>query len=487
MRRIDPNQVRSPRFAAGAGLAACAFTALLLAPISAPAGAATMLLPDLVADPPGGSIAPQIYTDSSTGRTSLLLRFDGFVHNKGAGAVEIRGTGPSSDQMTSIHQRIYDSDGGYTDATAARTPTIIYEPADGHEHWHLRNAAGYSLWNESRTAQVGASNKVGFCLVDTQRVDAFGPETKAYTSVNTGFCQQRNRTAETVLMGVSPGWRDVYNRFLPYQWVDISDVAPGRYWLRSTIDPDDVVIESDESNPAAFGAGASTVNGYRAESFAQQVAPLLSSSITLRSTKFDDSWAVTPGAVEYRIDSIPQGGTLNRAKGAWFSGSLSYRPKFGFTGRDSFTFSARDASSGFPIHPVQATVSLGVGTSPGPVVPPTQPGAGTTAMRTEAAPDVTTAPSGGSLLGRPVVQHHGPWVLASAVAGRAGVLRMVLRDGATELGTCRARVPVGGVVTCRFDAASGAHQHGGPSGEVPSVGVTLADTAGRVIARTSSE
>ena len=63
-------------------------------------------------------------------------------------------------------QRVYRSDGSFFDDTS-RDPQIIWEPDDGHNHWHLKNAARYSLWNSDKTAEVAPALKVGFCLIDS--------------------------------------------------------------------------------------------------------------------------------------------------------------------------------------------------------------------------------------------------------------------------------------------------------------------------------
>src|ERR1700735_3223813 len=46
------------------------------------------ILPNLVADPPDGA---ELTTDSSAGAPQLLLRFNGYVHNVGPGALDFQG------------------------------------------------------------------------------------------------------------------------------------------------------------------------------------------------------------------------------------------------------------------------------------------------------------------------------------------------------------------------------------------------------------
>ena len=75
------------------------------------------------------------------------------MHNQGTGAFEIRGSEPVGTDMTFAAQRVFRSDGSFFDDTS-RDPQIIWEPEDDHNHWHLKNAARYSLWNSDKTAEV---------------------------------------------------------------------------------------------------------------------------------------------------------------------------------------------------------------------------------------------------------------------------------------------------------------------------------------------
>ncbi len=326
------------------------------------AAVAEPLLPDLVADAPVGGNAPIVYDDPQGAR--LLLRMDGFVHNRGPGPVEMRGSDPADGVMETVRQRVYDGTGGFTDIVPANPPIVIYETDDTHDHWHLRNAMGYSLWSENRSVEVAPSQKAGFCLVDSERVDPDGPADPAYTESSERFCEQAAPGAPSVFMGVSPGWRDIYSYVLAFQWIDISDVAPGRYWLRADADPDNVVTEADENNVGAYAAEASIVNGYRADPVAAGTVPALGpTEIGLAATTFHDQFTLESqlGAREFSIVTPPTGGTLDQPAGTWFSASsVQYTPRAGFHGPDAFTFAARDASTPFPRNPPSAAVTLTV-------------------------------------------------------------------------------------------------------------------------------
>ncbi len=316
---------------------------------------ATEVLPDLVADAPAN---PQLQTYAQAGgTTALLLRFDGFIHNRGAGAVEMRGSQRVDTSMTLTAQRVYRSDGTFFD-DPSRHAQILWEPADGHDHWHLKNAARYSLWNLAKTAETAPAMKVGFCQGDTQRIETNGPSSAQYTYPN-GICGQHIPLASSVFMGVSAGWRDRYDRTLSFQWVDVSNVPPGAYWLRSEIDPYDFVRESNEVNPATFATSSSTIPGYGAKPVNAGVVSMTSPTTIPLAT---DSFGSGLGARAFRIIVSPRHGRLNVGGGSLFSTpSVTYTPNAGWVGPDSFTYEAHDSTSNFPAYPATAAVTLNVG------------------------------------------------------------------------------------------------------------------------------
>lgn len=426
------------------------------------AAAAVALLPNLVSDPPGPSRAPELYTDAQGSR--LLMRMDGFVHNRGPGALEIHGSAPSDLRMTSVVQRVYDSEGGFTDRTTSPGPSVLFETADGHNHWHLKHAMRYSLWSADRSAQVTAAQKVGFCLIDSQRMEAVGGR-PVYSTVVNQFCGMNAPSASEVSMGVSAGWRDYYGSGLAFQWVDVSDVAPGPYWMRADSDPDGVIQELDEVNPGAYATSQSIVNGYLARPVAVgNVSSVLPWTITLNASTFDDRFPGSPGARRFQIVTPPSKGTLNQPTGTWFQSPwVRYTPQVGASGPDSFTYAAKDATSAFPRNPRRATVTLTIngllGSSPaaGPDVSgarpqrarassTTQPSAPAAAARP--APSVVAPATPRRGLSRLVLARHVRSLIATAVPGRYGLVRFVATRGSARLGGCAAIARRGLPVTC---------------------------------------
>ncbi len=150
---------------------------------------------------------------------------------------------------------------------------------------------------------------------------------------------------------------------------------------------------------------------------------------------------MTPGAIRYRIVTTPAHGTLRSgatvlaAGSVVSSASVSYTPASGYSGPDSFTFSAFDSTSSYPRQPATASASLTVGDQPGGAsvaisgAPPTlQAGASAqlTATVTNAAPGVTWSVNG--------------------VAGGNATIGTVSSSGLYQ---APAAVPPGGSVTVR--------------------------------------
>ena len=355
--------MRTPRRRSILALLGCAAATAAAVPIIAisapPAGTKA---PDLRADPVEEIEGPAVYGYSdvgSLGENRLLVRFNGFVTNVGTGPLEVSG----NPQVVGGVKQLAWSAGQTTGAPAVDVTDpdlkVAYEEADGHNHFHLKRAMEYSLWNQSKTALAAPGQKVGFCLYDSQpATNAPVSASQVYVDSVTHFCEAGRERSSRLRMGVSPGWRDMYGKWLAFQWVDVSATAPGVYWVASQGDPDDSVWEGDgsaETNTRTFATKSVTVPGYiaRPVTTTQTNAP---QSISLVTTSFG-----APGPRTFRIVTPPAHGTLGVAPGQAFAGpSITYTPQAGYGGPDSFTYVARDADSDFPSagsEPV-ATVSL---------------------------------------------------------------------------------------------------------------------------------
>jgi hypothetical protein len=471
-------------------------SALALLAAAAPVPAARAALPDLVADPPG---SPYLQEWDFEGSRHRLLRFDGYIRNVGPGRLQVEGSRNADGVMSAVSQRTFEPMAAF-----AIPALLLYEENDGHRHWHLRNAARYSLWSLDGAAEVARSSKIGFCLVDAIQVAEDAPG--SYWD----SCRANEPGAPNVTMGLSAGWSDHYDDELWMQWVDVSDVAPGRYRLRSEVDPDGVVREAQEANAPADttveipGWVARRLDVERAEgtTWVRLAADAVGGGL---------------GPPRFRIVEGPRHGTLDVPVGEWLAGDVvGYTPAPGAPAKDGFTYSVRERDGRFPLAPPSAAVTIrGAGGQP-PIVAaervdvsgaPARMVVATSVQLAASVPGVTwsastgqvspgglftgprspgfavvraTAPSGAfgeasirivaapprrpvpgacggtavrTPLGRLCAARAGRSFVVSAVPARAGRLRVTLvRDGRAER-RCRWSVRAGRRYGCRFRVA----------------------------------
>lgn len=162
-----------------------------------------------------------------------LLRFTTAFANSGAGHLELRGGEVLPNGNQQVLQRIFYDDGTFQDRLAGE---FTYH--SGHGHIHFDGYAVYALRRYLPGGGVGdlvaTGGKISFCLIDITKYHSNAGASR-YNS-----CGQ--------IQGVTAGWSDVYTRSLPDQWINISLVPDGQYWLEVTIDPDNLLLESDSTN-----------------------------------------------------------------------------------------------------------------------------------------------------------------------------------------------------------------------------------------------
>lgn len=87
-----------------------------------------------------------------------------------------------------------------------------FEWGDCHNHWHHQGYAKYDLFTlEGQVLPIGFKN--GFCVMD---LECSGGGTGQYGCGN---------------MGISAGCGDIYGAGLSCQWIDVTDVSDGTYYL----------------------------------------------------------------------------------------------------------------------------------------------------------------------------------------------------------------------------------------------------------------
>jgi hypothetical protein len=104
----------------------------------------------------------------------------------------------------------------------AASGRFYYDPC--HRHYHFSGYANYRLYSQNRTlTRIG--RKQAFCLEDFEPVSGW---TGSRSLLPQYDCNNQ---------GISVGWQDVYTANLDCQWIDITGITLGSYWLYVEINP----------------------------------------------------------------------------------------------------------------------------------------------------------------------------------------------------------------------------------------------------------
>jgi hypothetical protein len=142
---------------------------------------------------------------------------------------------------------------------------FTYHPE--HHHTHFDDFAVYRLRRITKGGETGlvvrTGSKVSFCLTDS---DIFNAELSGFSATG----QYLN--CDGKLQGISVGWADVYDQFLPNQWIDVTGVKAGKYLLEVSADPDHHLVESNiANNTTRIVVGIPGKNGPRNDNFGKAI------------------------------------------------------------------------------------------------------------------------------------------------------------------------------------------------------------------------
>jgi hypothetical protein len=221
--------------------ASCLFAALAPAVASGGIAVGEPQLPDLIAWASEtnchmycGTVDPALVPGET------VFRFRGALPNIGPGRLEVREvTHPNGVQ--DVYQRIYDDNdqldherliGSFPGADSV-PPRHLWLP--GIAQYNLR-----AVLPENGVGDIVASqDKISMAVVDSAPYNKSlpgAPQSAVYNSVSAS------------ILGISIGWADVYGTGLPGQWIPVTHLASGQYWLEVVVDPYDQIEESDEAN-----------------------------------------------------------------------------------------------------------------------------------------------------------------------------------------------------------------------------------------------
>src|SRR5262249_20126706 len=139
-------------------------------------------------------------------------------------------------------QRIYNSNGGYTEQQGGY---VVWHAV--HHHWHFQDYTQSTLWavdasgTPVSSAPVAARAQNGFCGASThirptyRRPAGLGPASYPAPDCLEPFSSSGG--VDHFKQGLPTGWTDAYDWFLPDQYIDVAGVPDGRYLLATTVDP----------------------------------------------------------------------------------------------------------------------------------------------------------------------------------------------------------------------------------------------------------
>lgn len=205
----------------------------------APPGAIVDLRPDILTRT-NELYDHNIVTNIEPGKTHL--RLSNATANIGLDKLYLYGVLPDNgDGTQDIRQRIWQNDGTFFDRDAG---AFLYHT--GHAHIHVQDWAVYRLRAVTADSGVGAivveGPKTSFCVLDLivhdNTLPGF-PSSPAFIACGSN------------VQGLSVGWADIYTKDLEGQYIEITGVPVGDYWLESEADPLDHILEADETNNIA--------------------------------------------------------------------------------------------------------------------------------------------------------------------------------------------------------------------------------------------
>ncbi len=194
-------------------------------------------LPDLV--PVGATMLERLSIDTNQIPGRKLMRFSTESANIGLGPVEIWG-GATSGTSQQVFQRVYQVGNVSRDRLAG---DFVYHSQ--HGHIHFEGFATYNLRMTTPGEQIVASGgKTSFCLINIRH-----PFPGATAIAGRVDGRGGNSCGQT--QGISVGYSDVYDASLDGQWIDITGIANGNYWLEMSVNPGGNIQESNTSNNTA--------------------------------------------------------------------------------------------------------------------------------------------------------------------------------------------------------------------------------------------
>ena len=226
--------------AACIGLAALSTVAAAEENPCAGSEAGRLLCPNLRIGPP-----TDLYLQSSGGRS--LLRATSDVRSRGRGPIELHGRRNGWRTMT-VRQRIYRAGGGHIDVPTRATLRFANVGSYfGGSYWKVHQLARFELWTvddrHRLVRRVRTGPKLNYCLRDLARTR---PGRRSPSHFHYPGCNQ-NPYEDSVALGTSVGWSDIYPADYDKQWIGVGALR-GCFAFVMRVDPQGLLYESNEND-----------------------------------------------------------------------------------------------------------------------------------------------------------------------------------------------------------------------------------------------
>jgi hypothetical protein len=191
-------------------------------------------------------LQPMKVLDLKLSNSGDLLRFSTGIVNSGRGPFEVESKKNEEDNTSEAIQRIYE---GNRIVQRKNVGNFIYHPT--HKHWHLEAVAQYSVHNALDNGMGGkysknvlnsvTSEKVSFCLIDSFNLN---PDVK--NEIKYQKCEQN-------IQGISAGYVDMYNYYLPGQNLRLKGLENGQiFYMVVNVNPKRIYQELNIENNVAW-------------------------------------------------------------------------------------------------------------------------------------------------------------------------------------------------------------------------------------------
>lgn len=168
----------------------------------------------------------------------VVLRLDSEITNTGLGRFRLDADSGDGQSPQPVVQLIDRSDGGVREIPV---PNFSFLPGPRH-------MLADSGWSEYRLRHILPNDGVGDEVAYGQKVDFCAVDSLVFDNTVENFNLFPRQDSCTPPQGITPGFLDLYTKSFPFQWVDITDVPRGNYWLEVTVDGAGNIMESDETN-----------------------------------------------------------------------------------------------------------------------------------------------------------------------------------------------------------------------------------------------